>query len=166
MRAVEETMNRAVSSGAAAGLVTLVANRGGTMFEGATGQRGLDSAQPMTPDSVFRIFSMTKAIASVAAMQLYERGLLDIEAPVESYRPEFAKLQVIEGFDGEQPVLRPPKRKATVRHLMTHTSGLAYQFWNANTKKYLAVTGNPGFLSGTKQGIMYPLTFDPIGWVR
>ena len=48
-----------------------------------------------------------------------------------------------------------------MRQLMTHTSGLVYEFWNADIAKYLAVTGNPGFLSGTKRGIMYPLVFDP-----
>lgn len=161
MRAVEEAINRAVASGATVGAVALVANKTGTLFEMAAGRRSAAAPDSITAAGVFRIFSMTKAIASVAAMQLYERGQLDIEAAVETYCPEFARLQVLDGFDGEQPMLRAPKRKATVRHLLTHTSGLAYQFWDVKTKKYLSVTGNPGFLSGQKLGIMYPLTFDP-----
>lgn len=161
MSAVDDLLQRAVAQGVAPGIVAGAASKDGTFYEGVAGLRGSDGAEPMTVDSVFRIFSMTKSIASIAAAQLYERGLLDFDAPVETYAPAFGALQVLEGFDGDTPRLRAPKRKATVRHLMTHTAGLAYQFWNADTAKYLEVTGNPGFLSGTKRGIMYPLTFDP-----
>ena len=159
--ALNYLLQTAVEQGVAPGIVAGIANSGGTTYEGAAGVRAAGAEQSMTTDAVFRIFSMTKAIASIAALQLYERGLLDLDAPVENYAPAFGQLQVIEGFDGDTPRLRAPKRKATVKHLMTHTAGLAYQFWNADTKKYVEVTGNPGFLSGKKLGIMYPLTFDP-----
>lgn len=159
--ALDYLFQNAVEQGVAPGIVAGVANSGGTIYEGTAGVRASGSDAAITADTVFRIFSMTKAIASVAALQLYERGVLDLDAPVEKYAPAFGSLQVIEGFDGDQPRLRQPMRKATVKHLMTHTAGLAYQFWNADTKKYVEVTGNPGFLSGKKAGIMYPLTFDP-----
>ena len=75
---------------------------------------------------------MTKMVTTTAALQLVEQGKLDLDEPVEKYRPEFAELQVLEGFDGDTPQLRAPKSQATVRHLVTHTSGLAYWFWNAD----------------------------------
>ena len=84
----------------------------------------------MTVDTHFRIMSMTKMVATVAALQLVERGALDLDAPIERYCPEWADLQVLEGFDGDTPRLRPPASKATVKHLLTHTSGLSYWFWN------------------------------------
>ena len=158
---IDDVLRQAVGRGAAAGIVAAAATRDGTFYEGAFGKRSVDAPAPMTTDTIFRIFSMTKAVVSVAAVKLAEQGKLDLDAPVERYRPEFAELQVLEGFDGDRPRLRAPKRKATVRQLLTHTSGLVYEFWNANMAKYLAVTGNPSFLSGTKKGIAYPLAFDP-----
>ena len=158
---INAVLNRAVAAGVAPGIVAGAADRDGIFYEGAFGLQSAAGRDAMKIDSVFRIFSMTKALASIAAAQLMEQGLLDIDKPVEAYAPAFGALQVLEGFDGDSPRLRAPKRKATVRHLMTHTAGLAYQFWNPDTAKYLEVTGNPGFLSGTKNGINYPLTFDP-----
>lgn len=158
---IDDVLSRAAEKGACAGVVGAVANRDGMIYEGAFGRRSIDKPAPMTVDTIFRIFSMTKAVGGVAALKLVEQGSLDLDAPVEKYRPEFAQLQVLEGFNGTQPVLRAPKRKATVRQLMTHTSGLVYEFWNANMAKYLEVTGHPNFLTGKKQGIMYPFAFDP-----
>ena len=158
---IDAMLQRAVEAGVAPGIVAGAADRDGNFYEGAFGLRSVAGREPMMIDSVFRIFSMTKALASIAAAQLMEQGLLDIDAPVETYAPAFGELQVLEGFDGDKPRFRAPKRKATTRHLLTHTAGLAYQFWNPDTAKYLEVTGNPGFLSGTKNGIRYPLTFDP-----
>ena len=68
---------------------------------------------------------------------------------------------MLEGFDGETPRLRAPRAKATVRQLATHTSGLTYEFWNADITKYLQATGHPGILTGQKAALFYPLTFDP-----
>ena len=161
MSALDRVLRRSIELGAAAGVVGAAATREGIFYQGAFGKRSADAPAAMTDDTIFRIFSMTKAVGSVAAAQLLERGTLDLDAPVESFCPTFGELQVLEGFDGDRPRLRVPKRKATVRQLMTHTSGLVYEFWNADIAKYLALTGNPGFLSGTKRGIMYPLVFDP-----
>ncbi len=161
MSALDRVLRRSIELGAAAGVVGGAATREGIFYQGAFGKRSAGAAAPMTDDSIFRIFSMTKAVGAVAAAQLLERGELDLDATVQSIVPAFGELQVLEGFDGDTPRLRAPKRKATVRQLMTHTSGLVYEFWNADIAKYLALTGNPGFLSGTKRGIMYPLVFDP-----
>ncbi len=161
MTALDQVLQRAVASGAAAGVVAALASREGLIYLGAHGARRIDAPEAMTTDTIFRIFSMTKAVTGIAAAKLVERGVLDLDAPVSSILPEFGALQVLEGFDGDTPMLRAPKTQATVRQLATHTSGLVYEFWNENIAKYLAVTGQPGFLSGTKLGISYPLVFDP-----
>jgi CubicO group peptidase (beta-lactamase class C family) len=115
----------------------------------------------VTADTTFRIASMTKMVATTAALQLVEQGKLDLDAPIETYRPEFAELQVLEGFDGETPKLRAPKSKATVRQLATHTSGLAYWFWNADIVRWEAATGTPNVLSGEEVIFTAPLVGDP-----
>lgn len=161
MNALDRVLQRAVASGAAAGIVGAVGSREGISYLGAHGTKAINAPAAMTTDTIFRIFSMTKAITGIAAAKLVERGRLDLDAPVSSILPEFGALQVLEGFDGDTPILRAPKTQATVRQLATHTSGLVYELWNENIAKYLAVTGQPGFLSGTKLGISYPLAFDP-----
>ena len=139
--------------------VAMAGNAKGVTYAGAAGEAapGRKAAQ----DTVFRIFSMTKAVGSTAAMILVDRGKLDVDTPVEDILPEFAKIQVIDRFDGDKPVMRAPKRKATVRHLATHTSGLAYEFWNADVGKYMAATGHPSILAGTKAAMFYPMACDP-----
>jgi CubicO group peptidase (beta-lactamase class C family) len=104
---------------------------------------------------------MTKAVGSTAAMILIDRGELDPDAPVESIVPAFAEIQVLEGFEGDTPILRAPRTKATVRHLATHTSGLVYEIWNPDVPRYMAATGHPSILSGLKESLRYPMVFDP-----
>jgi len=139
--------------------VAMAGNAKGITYSGAAGEAapGRKAAQ----DTVFRIFSMTKAVGTTAAMILVDRGKLGVDTPVEELLPEFAKIQVIDRFDGDKPVMRAPKRKATVRHLATHTSGLAYEFWNADVGKYMAATGHPSILAGTKAAMFYPMVCDP-----
>ncbi len=140
-------------------VVAMVGDKNGVKWSGAAGERA--PGQPATSDTVFRIFSMTKAVGSTAATILIDRGKLDADTAVEDILPEFAKIQVLERFDGDTPVLRAPKTKATVRQLATHTSGLEYEFWNADMAKYLTVTGHPPILSGLKQALFYPMMSDP-----
>ena len=115
----------------------------------------------MTVDTHFRIMSMTKLAATVAALQQVERGTLDLDAPVEQYRPEFGDLQVLDGFDGDTPRLRPPASRATVKQLITHTAGLGYWFWNADLVHWEAATGTPNVLSGSNVIFTAPLVADP-----
>lgn len=161
MSALDNVLKRAVEAGAAAGVVAAAGDRDGITYLGSYGKRRIDAPAEMTTDTVFRIFSMSKAVTGIAAGKLIEAGSLDLDATVESILPEFGDLPVLTGFEGDTPILREPKSKATVRQLATHTSGLVYELWNANIAKYLAVTGRPGFLTGTKLGISYPLAFDP-----
>src|SRR3954453_3342268 len=100
---IDQVLQDAVESGAGPNVVAMAANEDGPIYEGAAGPRAVGQSEPVTPDTLFRIASMTKMVATTAALQLAERGELDLDAAVETYRPEFAELQVLEGFDGDTP---------------------------------------------------------------
>ena len=106
------------------GVVAMATDRGGTIYEGAAGKRVLGGDADMTADSVFAIFSTTKAITGTAVLQLFEDGKLDLDAPAKTYAPEIGTLQVLDGLDDAgKPKLRAPKRDITTRMLL-HTAGL------------------------------------------
>ncbi len=124
---VQDAVDRKEVSGA----VTLVARLGRVGHLDAVGWRDLERRAPMETDTLFRIASMTKAVTSVAAMQLYESGALMLSDPVSRYLPAFADMQVLTpaGGGGDAGyVLEPLRRPITIRHLLTHTSGLSYRF--------------------------------------
>jgi CubicO group peptidase (beta-lactamase class C family) len=105
---------------------------------------------------------MTKALKSVAALQLLERGLFGLEDPVATHLPEFGELQVLDGFDGDTPILRAPSRPPVVRELMTHSSGVTYFFTNAKVARFHEVTGIPHVLTGAREALTaVPLAADP-----
>jgi methyl acetate hydrolase len=158
---IDDVLCAAVDSGAVPGVVAMAATTEGTAYEGAAGLRSADASDQITPDTMLRIASMTKMITITGALQLVEQGSLDLDATVEEYRPEFAKLQVLDGFDGDRPLLRAPASRATVRHLVTHTSGLAYWFWNRDIDRYEQVTGTANVMPGTADVFTAPLVFDP-----
>jgi CubicO group peptidase (beta-lactamase class C family) len=158
---IDAVLQGAVDSGAVPNVAAIAADREGIVYEGAAGPRVAGESDPVTVDTHFRIMSMTKIVATVAALQLMERGELDLDAPIERYRPEWAELQVLEGFDGDTPRLRPPASKATVRQLVTHTSGASYWFWNADIVRWEALTGTPNVLSGDDVIFTAPLIADP-----
>jgi methyl acetate hydrolase len=158
---IDHVLQDAVESGAVPNVVAMAANENGPIYEGAAGPRAVGQPDPVTPDTLFRIASMTKMVATTAALQLSEQGELDLDAPVETYRPEFAELQVLEGFDGDTPRLRAPASKATVRQLITHTSGLGYWFFNEDLVRWEAVTGTPNVMSGDEVIFKAPLVADP-----
>ena len=158
---IDEMLQAAVARGDVPGVVALAAGDDGVLYEGAAGRRAADAGDPITPDTMLRIASMTKMVTTTAALQLAERGALELDAPVETYRPEFASLQVLEGFDGDTPVLRPPRTRATVRQLITHTAGLGYWFWNRDIDRYEQVTGTPNIMPGSDAVFTSPLLSDP-----
>jgi methyl acetate hydrolase len=162
-RFAADTILRQVTTGnpRAPGVVAISGDRAGNFFEGAAGVRRLGEDAPMTTDSVFALFSLTKAITATSALQLVEQGRLDLDAPAKRYAPEIATLQVLEGFDDEgAPKLRPPKREITTRMLLLHTAGFGYPFWNPISKR-LAELGQPIPRGGLKRALMTPLLFDP-----
>ena len=159
---IDNLLRSAVAAGDVPGVVAVAADAKGPIYEGAAGRRDISAADPMTPDSVFWIASMTKAITSVAAMQLVEAGKLALDTPIADMLPELASRQVLEGFDAAgQPRLRPPKRPITLRHLLTHTAGFGYDIWNADLGRYMAQHDLPGIISCQNAALETPLTFDP-----
>ena len=142
------------------GAVAMVGNRQGVHDSIAIGERGNGSA--MTIDTVFQLASMTKAIVSVAAMQLVEQGQLHLDAPIADMLPGLADRHVITGFGDDGGVqTRPAARPITLRHLLTHTSGLGYDFVHADMARARAAPPVPGTLAS----LQTPLLFDPgDGW--
>jgi methyl acetate hydrolase len=155
---------RKVTSGSprVAGVVAIATDRNRSIYEGAAGKRLLGQDADMTADTVFAIFSTTKAITGTAALQLVEDGRLDLDAPAKIYAPDIGKLQVLEGFDRQgQPKLRPPKRDVTTRMLLLHTAGFGYDFFNESYHRLAKEHGQPSVLTATKASINTPLLFDP-----
>ncbi len=161
LRRIDDILAGAVASGAVPNVVVTVADDSGPVYEGAAGPRVAGGDEPVTADATFRIASMTKLVTSVAALQQAEHGALDLDAPVAAYLPEFADLPVLDGFDGDTPRLRAPATEATVRHLLTHTAGLGYWFWNADLARWETLTGTPNVLSGKLAALTAPLVADP-----
>ena len=162
MQAIDAVLQQAVESGDLPGVVAAVADDSGVVYEGTFGKRTLGAEPAMTSDTVFRIASMTKAVASVALMQLYERGKFGLDQPAGEILPELASVEVLDGFDdGGLPRLRPMKRPVTPRQLLTHTAGFTYEMWNADLKRYQEITGREGVLGGKKAGLRMPLVCDP-----
>src|SRR5436190_22904147 len=130
------------------GVVAIAATGNEVIYPGAFAKRDLSKDDAMTADSVFWIASMTKAITAAGAMQLVEQGKLSLDAPIGKVLPDLAAPQVFEGFDSNgEPNLRPAKCEITLRHLMTHTAGFAYDLWNGDMVRYLEKTGLPGITS-------------------
>lgn len=126
------------------GVVAVATDRDGDIYAGAAGKRSLGADADMTLDSVFALFSTTKAFVGTAALQLVEEGKLDLDAPASTYAPAIDKLQVLEGFDeAGNPKLRPPKRQVTTRMLLLHTAGFAYDFFNENYTRLANERGQP-----------------------
>lgn len=116
----------------------------------------------MTADTVFAIFSTTKAITGTAVLQLVEEGKLDLDAPASRYVPAIAELKVIEGFDASgEPRLREPKREPTTRMLLLHTAGFGYEFFNDTYNRLAGQKGQLSVVTGLKASLMTPLLFDP-----
>lgn len=159
MKNLQTVLERAVEQRQLPYVVASVADRNGVIFEGAAGNAA--PGQKADRETLFRIFSMTKAVGSAAAAILIDRGKLDLETPVADILPEWNELKVLEGLKDGKPVMRAPKTRATVRHLATHTSGLEYEFWNQDVVDYMAATGHQSVLSGTRAALNYPLTTDP-----
>jgi len=159
---IDKLFTQAVESKAMPGIVAVAATDKATVYEGAFGKRELGKDAPMTVDSVVWIASMTKAITGTAAMQLVERGKLSLEGPASAVVPALSSAQVLEGFDtAGQPRLRAPKRPITLRHLLTHSAGFAYEIWRPEIAQYQSVTNTPGITTCANAALMTPLLFDP-----
>ena len=160
--ALDQLLTAGVGPTGVAGVAAVVVDAAGERYRGAFGERQLGSGQPMTPDTVGWIASMTKPLTGTAAMQLVEQGVLDLEAPASEVCPELGELVVLDGFDESgDPVTRAPKQAVTLRHLLTHTSGFVYDVWNHDLRRYLAVTAGSSTQQRTRASLQAPLLFDP-----
>ncbi len=163
-----ERMREALSAGMAAagvpGLAAAARLPSGEVVEAAVGVRGADNSAPMTADTQFWIASCTKALTAVAAMQLVERGLIALDDPVGQWLPGLAAPKVLAGFDRQgRPQLTPAKTPITLRHLLTHTSGLGYGFTSAELDRFSREAGIS--LNGPSAPDI-PLMFEPgEGWL-
>jgi CubicO group peptidase (beta-lactamase class C family) len=131
LQQIASTMQAAVDDGKVAGTVTLVARNGRVVHLDASGHRDAEQGDPMRTDSIFRIASMTKAVTSLAVMMLVEEGKVLLDDPVSRFIPSFAHTTVVvrppndaaaSAATGTMPAIRP----ITIRHLLTHTSGISY----------------------------------------
>ena len=140
---------------------------GDVLFRGAYGSTNLDdpTAPSLTSKTPMMIWSCTKLVTTVAALQLVEQGKLHLDDLVEKHVPSITKIQVLEGFTPEgEPILRAPKTKATVLMLMTHTAGFTYDFINNNTltwRKHVRQGESKPLPMGSLQNYESPLAFDP-----
>jgi methyl acetate hydrolase len=153
---IDAALQAGVDSAEVPGVVAMAATEKSVLYEGAFGVRDLSSASKMSTDTVFRIASMVKLLTSVAAMQLVERGKLELNEPAAKIDPTLGSPQVLVGFDARGlPQLRPAHRPVTLRDLLSHTSGLSYQLWDVNVVRYIKVARNNPALP------RMPLMFDP-----
>jgi len=138
------------------GVAALVTDRRRVLYQGAFGVADVSTGRALAADALFRIASMTKPITSVAAMQLVEQGRFGLDDPVEKYLPDFANLKVLASFDAATGAyrVRPASRAPTVRHILTHTSGLGYPFTSAMLRDFKPQPGESFPFGG-------PLLFDP-----
>jgi methyl acetate hydrolase len=155
-------LQQAVASGDVPGVVAVATNRDGTIYEGGFGERVQGGGAAMSPDTVVWIASMTKALTATAAMQQIERGKLQLDRPAREVVPALGEVRVLEGFDaGGKPTTRAPARPITLRQLLTHTAGFAYEIWEEPIVRYQEATGTPGIISCEERALTTPLLFDP-----
>jgi methyl acetate hydrolase len=159
---IDALLGGAVARGDVPGVAALVTNRDRVIHQASFGERVLGGGIPFSPDTVFFIASMTKAITGVAAMQLVEQGKLSLDAPASQVLPELGKIQVLAGFDDRcRPLFRDPATPVTLRHLLTHTAGFGYDTWHRPMKWYAETTGIISRSTGKREAYNLPLMFDP-----
>lgn len=124
---IDAAIQAHIDAGALAGAVTLVARHGRTVHVGTMGLKDVATGEPLAPDTIFRIFSMTKPVTAVAMMILHDEGRWHPDDPIAKHLPELATMQVFTGLDADgEPILEPPHHAPTMRELMTHQAGFAY----------------------------------------
>jgi len=152
--ALDAFLHKAVDEGRVPAAVAVVASADRVLYLHAAGTRDVAAGAALEPDAIFRIASMTKPITSAVVMMLRDEGRLDVEDPVTKYLPEFSGVRVMTSFDEADRTFesRPPARPITIRHLLTHTSGIAYSFVDARLAR---------LDDGRKTEVDMPLLHDP-----
>jgi methyl acetate hydrolase len=153
--ALSSFLKDATERGDVPGVVVAVVNKDGVVYHEAFGRSRTLTSTPMTKDTIFNMASMTKPVTSVAIMMLVEEGKLKLDDEVAKYLPKYKDPLVISKFNEADSTYetRPAKRPITIRHLLTHTSGIGYGFASPTLTKIMAKTG--------KTELDLPLLFDP-----
>ena len=157
---IDGTFARYVDDGRLAGYLVTVSRHGKLAHVSSYGARDREEGLPVESDTLWRIFSMTKPITSVAAMMLYEEGALQLTDPVSKFIPSFANLRVYAGGSDQNPLTVPATEPMRVWHLLTHTSGLTYGFHRVHTVD--AIYRAAGFDPGAPRGMDLAAACD--GW--
>ena len=158
LKKVDHVIQKFIDDKELAGAVTIIARKGKVIHFSAQGMQDISAAKKMEKDSIFRIYSMTKAVVSVAAMRLVEQGKLKLDVPVSTYIPSIAKMKL----NG-----KIPNREMTLRDLLSHSSGLPN---NVSTDRSLRAAGHPSLAESNLEEIMgrlesVPLRYEPgKGW--
>ncbi len=152
---IDALLQRAVEQHNIPGVVAIVAGKNEILYSGAFGLQDMQNQKLMQKDSIFRIASMTKPITSAAVMLLQEQGKLRVDDPVSKYLPAFASREVIDTFNEGNGAYttRKANGEILIRHLLTHTSGFAYNFANNTVNRLQQITG--------RQPYDLPLLYDP-----
>ena len=170
---IDTHLARYVDDGRLAGWQVLVTRRGRTVHTSTYGSRDLEAGLPVEPDTLWRIYSMTKPITSVVAMSLYEQGAFSLNDDLGRYLPEFRDMRVLVGGNAEQPKTVPATEPIRVWHLLTHTAGLTYAFTRSSVldEMYRLAEADPLVdtdvdLAGMcERWASLPLLFEPgTGW--
>jgi CubicO group peptidase (beta-lactamase class C family) len=163
---LDRYMSQAVADGRVAGMITLLARHGQVVAEKSYGYKSLATKAPMTRDTIFRLYSMSKPITGVAMMLLFEEGRWRLDDPVTRFVPEFKSLKVMTGVDPEgHLILDDPKRPPTMRQLMSHSAGFGYGLAAEHPVDKLyrekGVLGANGLADMIKRTAEIPLMYQP-----
>jgi CubicO group peptidase (beta-lactamase class C family) len=158
---IDAILEAAIAGGKLPGVVALAGTRDQVIYSGAAGLRDVSGASPMTPDTVMWIASMTKAVTSVAALQLVEEGRLSLDSPIGEVLPAYAAPLVLDGYSEDgRAMLRSAAAPITLRHLLTHTAGFAYEIWDGELQRFMREAGIPETTSRLNAS-RAPLRFEP-----
>ena len=163
LQRIDAFTQRYIDDEMVAGTVTLVARKGKVVHFSAQGMKDVERNQPMTTDTIFRMASMTKPIASVALMMLYEEGYFQLDDPISDWLPEFKNMMVeVEQVDGSIQ-LQPAQTPISFTHILTHTAGLmnSYRGDIARYSEVARVQGDEKLDSWTERLATLPLRYEP-----
>ena len=153
--AIDEFLDRAIADTHIPGLVALAVDEDGVIYSHAAGMRSANRSEPMTMDTIFNVASMGKPVSTAAIMMLVEEGKLSLDDPIAMHVPEFEGRPVLETLNADGSyTTRPANTELTIRHMLSHSSGLAYGFGSDTMTRLSAANGGPN-------ATPLPLLFDP-----
>jgi CubicO group peptidase (beta-lactamase class C family) len=158
MKEIDRVMQAFVEQNKFAGIATLIARRGKVVHFGCFGKLDLAANKPVQTDSLFRIYSLTKPITSVAALILYEEGHFNLNDPVSKWIPEFKEFKVLQAGTSPNIKLTDLEKEITFWHLFTHTSGLGYGFNEEPTEPIEKIYRDANIISPIHLALQFPLS--------